>query len=215
MGVADLLWSQVGLAQERGQRETGLARVRAGQAGDGSFGVRDSTCVRRHASSDMRMSALIDRERRRERWPMAVRGKHNWPRLTRQAGASVRNLRAAMSGSPKVVAFVDDDPGARKAFKRLLSACGYQVLVYGSAERFLACPAALGRVLPGRGHQSRRRHVGHRARQDARARRSGARTPIIFMTASDDPWRGAKAIELGCVAYLESRFRPKSSTRPS
>ena len=110
-----------------------------------------------------------------------------------------------MSGSPTIVAFVDDDPAARKAFRRLLSACGYQVLLYASAEEFLACTAAafacclvadinlgegmsgiaLGRML---------------AAPDRRP------MPIIFMTGSDDPALRREATELGCVAYLRKPF---------
>lgn len=128
-----------------------------------------------------------------------------WPRLTRHLRVLVRTLRNAMSGTPTIVAFVDDDPGARKAFKRLLSACGYQVLVYESAEQFLECPTgafacclvadinlgdgmsgiALGRTL---------------AAQDRRP------LPIIFMTGSDDPSLLLEATELGCVAYLRKPF---------
>jgi FixJ family two-component response regulator len=119
--------------------------------------------------------------------------------------APALNLRRVMSGTPTIVAFVDDDPGARKAFKRLLSACGYQVLVYESAEQFLECPSGavacclvadinlgdgmsgieLGRTL---------------AAQDRRP------LPIIFMTGSDNPSLRLEAIELGCVAYLRKPF---------
>jgi FixJ family two-component response regulator len=104
-----------------------------------------------------------------------------------------------------IVAFVDDDPGARKAFKRLLSACGYRVFVYESAEKFLECSTGalacclvadinlgdgmsglvLGRTL---------------ASQDRRP------LPIIFMTASDDPALRHEAAEVGCVAYLRKPF---------
>jgi FixJ family two-component response regulator len=110
-----------------------------------------------------------------------------------------------MSGSPKVVAFVDDDPGARKAFKRLLSASGYQVLVYDSAEQFLACPIApavyclvvdihLGAGMSGL-------ELG-----ETLARSERRPMPIIFMTASDDPGVRERAIGLGCVAYLTKPF---------
>ena len=110
-----------------------------------------------------------------------------------------------MSGSPKVVAFVDDDPGARKAFKRMLAACGYQVLVYESAERFLVCPNAaaahclvvdidLGAGMSGIA-------LGEKlACADRRP------LPIIFMTGSDDALLRRKAMDLGCVAYLQKPF---------
>ena len=110
-----------------------------------------------------------------------------------------------MSGSPKVVAFVDDDPGARKAYKRLLSACGYQVLVYESAERFLACSAALAAyclivdINLGEG-------MSGIALGETLARAERRPTPIIFMTASDDPTVREQAIGLGCVAFLKKPF---------
>jgi len=112
---------------------------------------------------------------------------------------------AAMSGTPKVVAFVDDDPAARKAFKRLLSACGYQVLVYESAEHFLACPVGpsvyclvvdiqLGAGMSGI-------ELGETlARADRRP------MPLIFMTGSDDSATRERAIAVGCVAYLRKPF---------
>lgn len=110
-----------------------------------------------------------------------------------------------MTASPKVVAFVDDDPGARKAFKRLLAACGYQVLVYSSAEQFLACSAApaaycliadihLGGGMSGIALGETLAHEGRRP------------LPIIFMTASEDQRVRQQAIELGCVAYLKKPF---------
>ncbi len=112
-----------------------------------------------------------------------------------------------MSGTSKVVAFVDDDPGARKAFRRLLSACGYQVLVYDSAEAFLACPVApavyclildiqLGAGMSGI-------ELG-----EILARAERAPMPIIFMTASDDPALREQAMALGCVAFLQKPFTP-------
>lgn len=112
-----------------------------------------------------------------------------------------------MSGSNKKVAFVDDDPGARKAFKRLLSACGYQVLAYESAERFLTCPLAtavfcaivdinLGEGMSGI-------ELG-----EALLRAECPPLPIIFMTGSDDPALRERAMTLGCVAFLEKPFTP-------
>jgi FixJ family two-component response regulator len=104
-----------------------------------------------------------------------------------------------------MVAFVDDDPGARKAFKRLLAACGYQVLVYASAEQFLECPAApsaycvIADVNLGDGMSGV--DLGEEL---ARGERSPV--PIIFMTASDDPALRKRAIDLGCIAYLKKPF---------
>jgi FixJ family two-component response regulator len=114
-------------------------------------------------------------------------------------------VRALMSGTPRIVAFVDDDSAARKAFKRLLSACGYQVLVYESAEQFLACPVApsvyclvvdiqLGAGMSGI-------ELG-----EALARSERRPMPLIFMTGSDDPATRDRAIALGCVAYLQKPF---------
>ncbi len=116
-----------------------------------------------------------------------------------------RNLRAAMAGTSRIVAFVDDDPGARKAFRRLLAACGYEVLVYESAERFLSCSAAQSAsclILDV--------HLGDGmsgiALGETLARAERRPVPIIFMTASDDPAVRERAIGLGCVAYLKKPF---------
>lgn len=106
-----------------------------------------------------------------------------------------------------MVAFVDDDPGARKAFKRLLSACGYQVLVYESAERFLTCPlapavyCAIVDVHLGAGMSGI--ELG-----EALARAECPPMPIIFMTGSDDRALRQRAMTLGCVAYLQKPFTP-------
>ena len=128
-----------------------------------------------------------------------------WPRLTRHVRVPVRTLRDAMSGSPKIVAFVDDDPGARKAFKRLLTASGYQVLVFESAEKFLECPSAavacclVADINLGDGMSGI--ELGK-----ALASQERRPLPIIFMTASDDPALRSHATELGCVAYLQKPF---------
>jgi FixJ family two-component response regulator len=112
-----------------------------------------------------------------------------------------------MSCSSKVVAFVDDDPGARKAFKRLLSACGYQVLLYESAEAFLACPVSravyclIADIHLGAGMSGV--ELG-----ETLARAERPPIPIIFMTASGDPTLRERATTLGCVAFLEKPFTP-------
>jgi FixJ family two-component response regulator len=104
-----------------------------------------------------------------------------------------------------MVAFVDDDPGARKAFKRLLSACGYHVQVYESAEKFLECSTAkfasclVADINLGDG-------MSGIALGRALAARDLRPLPIIFITGSDDPGLRIEAIELGCVAYLRKPF---------
>jgi FixJ family two-component response regulator len=110
-----------------------------------------------------------------------------------------------MTASPRVVAFVDDDPGARKAFKRLLSACGYQVLVYSSAEQFLECSVAtaaycvIADINLGEG-------MSGIALGESLAAETRRPLPIIFMTASDDPLLRKQAMDLGCVAFLRKPF---------
>jgi len=103
----------------------------------------------------------------------------------------------------QVVAVVDDDPGMLKGVARLLSAHGFGVETFSSAEAFLAGADAseatclvLDIHLTGMsGIDLRRRLAG-----------SGFMHPVIFMTAFDDEGRRREALETGCVAYLHKPF---------
>ena len=97
------------------------------------------------------------------------------------------------------VAVVDDDENICRSFGRLLRAAGLQAVTYGSAESFLAdrkhpefgC-LVLDIQLDGMS--------GIELAQQLVA--AGQRTPIIFITAHDDPEARRTAEALGCAAYF-------------
>jgi FixJ family two-component response regulator len=100
------------------------------------------------------------------------------------------------------VAIVDDEPGVRRALKRLVEANGFTSQVYGSGEDFLedglegiAC-AILDVNLGGMsGIETSRCLVAKHAD-----------IPIIFVTALDSPDVRKQALELGCSAFLHKPF---------
>ncbi|HME07111.1 MAG TPA: response regulator [Bryobacteraceae bacterium] len=97
------------------------------------------------------------------------------------------------------VAIVDDDEGLCRSLCRLLRAAGLNPVAYPSAEAFLgdAQPPPFGCLLLDvqldgiSGIELQRQLMA-----------SGEKTPVIFLTAYDDPeWR-AQAIAAGCAAYF-------------
>jgi FixJ family two-component response regulator len=97
------------------------------------------------------------------------------------------------------VAVVDDDENICRSFGRLLRAAGMQPITYASAESFLADtkhPQFSCLVLDIQlGAMS-----GIELAQRLAA--AGGRTPIIFITAHDDPEARSAAEALGCAAYF-------------
>jgi FixJ family two-component response regulator len=112
-----------------------------------------------------------------------------------------------MPESSHVVAVVDDDDLIREALDILLSACGYGVELYASAESFLT---ALGTTkarclmtdieLGGMSGIA----LGRKLVAD------GCELPVIFMTGSPDPMMPRRAQQAGCIAFLEKPFTPAS-----
>jgi FixJ family two-component response regulator len=106
----------------------------------------------------------------------------------------------------RTIAVVDDDPSMLQGLTRLLSAHGFRVQTFASAESFLddidKCEAHcllldihLGGIS---GIELQRQLISSR------------RTlPVIFMTAIEDEVTRQKALELGCVAYLKKPFLAK------
>jgi FixJ family two-component response regulator len=100
------------------------------------------------------------------------------------------------------VAIVDDEPGVRRALKRLVEASGFSTEIYGSGEDFLdsclegvAC-AILDINLGGiSGLETSRRLMSRQID-----------IPVIFITAVDSPDVRNEAIGLGCSAYLRKPF---------
>ena len=97
------------------------------------------------------------------------------------------------------VAVVDDDENICRSFGRLLRAAGMQAITYDSAESFLADarhPEFSCLVLDIQlGAMS-----GIELAQQLAS--TGSRTPIIFVTAHDDPEARNAAEALGCAAYF-------------
>ena len=97
------------------------------------------------------------------------------------------------------VAIIDDDESFCRSSGRMLRAAGYRSVMYPSAEDFLADPARryftcllvdiqLGGMS---GLEMQRKLVAE-----------GDRTPIIFITAHDEPAARAEAQKAGCAGFF-------------
>jgi len=97
------------------------------------------------------------------------------------------------------VAVIDDDENICRSFSRLLRASGFQPITYDSAESFLA-----DRKHPQFGclvlDIQLRGISGIELAERLAA--VGQHTPIIFITAHDDPKVRSVAEALGCAAYF-------------
>ncbi len=105
-----------------------------------------------------------------------------------------------MPDSPHLsIAIVDDDESLCRSLGRLLRAVGMKPVAYPSAEAFLEDQAhppfdclVLDVQLGGiSGIELQRRLVA-----------SGERTPIIFITAHDEPEAREQALATGCTGYF-------------
>src|SRR3974377_1084102 len=103
---------------------------------------------------------------------------------------------------PEKVAIVDDEPGVRRALKRLVEANGFATQVYGSGEDFLqdsleGVTCAILDVNLG----------GMSALEPCRCLISKhGDIPVIFITAQDSPDVRSEAMELGCSAFPRTPF---------
>jgi FixJ family two-component response regulator len=102
-----------------------------------------------------------------------------------------------------IVAVIDDDPGVRKALETLLSAFGYVIYTFNSAEAFLSVAAASKAKCLVVDIQLGDISGIELARQLADA---DFKFPIIFMTALDDEIILSQAKRVGCVGYLRKPF---------
>jgi FixJ family two-component response regulator len=101
--------------------------------------------------------------------------------------------------TPIYIAVVDDDESVRRSLDRLLRAGGMQPITYSSAEAFLAdtkhptfdCLVFDIQLGGMSGIELQRRLVA-----------TGRTTPIIFITAHDDPDTRAEAEAGGCAAFF-------------
>ena len=99
----------------------------------------------------------------------------------------------------RYVAVVDDDASVCRSLARLLRLSGYQVITYESAEQFLADPL--------------RTHFGcllvdiqlggmSGIEMHGKLLEEGNRTPVIYITAFDDPRAHEEATKLGHAGYF-------------
>jgi FixJ family two-component response regulator len=100
---------------------------------------------------------------------------------------------------PRRVAVIDDDASLGRSLARLLQLSGFQATRFESAEEFLAAPlraefdCLLVDVQLG-GMTGIEMH--------AKLIAEGNRTPVVYITAFDDPRVLADAQKLGCAGYF-------------
>jgi FixJ family two-component response regulator len=103
------------------------------------------------------------------------------------------------SSSNPYVAIVDDDESLRRSLSRLLRAAGLQPIVYPSAEAFLSdgnqprfgC-LVLDIRMGGMSGIELQKHLLE----------TGSTTPVVFVTAHDDPKEREEAIAAGCAGFF-------------
>src|SRR5438552_13805833 len=109
-----------------------------------------------------------------------------------------------------MISIIDDDCFAREATGDLVQSLGYSVDTFASAEQFLRS---------GRAHDtacviSDVKMPGISGLDLQRLLRSdGNRTPIIFMSGSDEETSRKRAIENGAVGFLNKPFDEQSLMR--
>jgi FixJ family two-component response regulator len=106
----------------------------------------------------------------------------------------------------RTIAVVEDDSSMLKGLSRLLSAHGFRVVRFASAEAFLDSVAqceAMCLVVD--------IHLGGISGIDLKRRltSSGNDFPVIFMTAADSAATRQAAVDAGCIAYLRKPFLAK------
>ena len=111
-----------------------------------------------------------------------------------------------MGNRMRTIAVIDDNPSMLKGLDRLLSAHGFRVQTFTSAElfleRFAECRADCLLLDI---------HLGGISGIDLQRRltSSGTDLPVIFMTAIDNEATRQEAFDAGCVAYLRKPFLAK------
>ena len=111
-----------------------------------------------------------------------------------------------MTGTPPTVFIVDDDASVRRSLTRVVSAAGYRVHVFASAQEFLArepttgpCCLVLDVRMPGL--------TGLDLQQALAA--GHHRTAIVFITGHGDVATGVEAMKAGAVDFLTKPFAGK------
>lgn len=111
-----------------------------------------------------------------------------------------------MGNRIRTIAIVDDNPSMLQSLRRLLSAHGFRVQIFASAESFLdsitrfEADCLLLDI-----------HLGAISGIDLQRRliSTGTDLPVIFMTAIDSEAARQEAFEVGCIAYLKKPFLAK------
>ena len=114
-------------------------------------------------------------------------------------------MQDSSQDSSKVVAVIDDDELMRDALRHLLWAFDCDVELYESAEAFLAAVAETKASCLLSDIQLGGMSGIELGRKLAAA---GTTFPTIFMTASEDETIRQRAMELGCIAFLNKPFAP-------
>ena len=116
--------------------------------------------------------------------------------FARRAGVacSVMSVPAAL-----VVAIVDDDDLHCRSLGRLVRRAGFHALTFESAENFLAAPErASFKCLLLDIHLGGMSGIALHRRLLAQ----GDRTPVIYITAHDDPAGRTEALSTGCAGFF-------------
>ena len=99
----------------------------------------------------------------------------------------------------RYIAVVDDDASLCRSLARLLQLSGFQAITFESAEQFLADP-----LRPHFGCLLVDVQLGGMTGIEMHEKliEEGNRTPVIYITAYDDPRALADATRLGCAGYF-------------
>jgi FixJ family two-component response regulator len=110
-----------------------------------------------------------------------------------------------MGSRMRTIVVIDDNPGMLRGLERLLSAHGFRVRTFASAEAFLEDTNCNADCL------LLDIHLGGISGIDLQRRltSSGSDLPVIFMTAVDNEATRQEAFDAGCVAYLKKPFLAK------
>jgi FixJ family two-component response regulator len=108
-----------------------------------------------------------------------------------------------MSDLHKTVAVIDDDPEIRAAMATIISAYGYDVETFDSAETFLTCVSTCKATCLLVDIQLRDISGVKLAHQLAA---NSFKFPIIFMTGCDNPMVESQAVAAGGIAFLRKPF---------
>lgn len=99
----------------------------------------------------------------------------------------------------RYVAVIDDDESLCRSLARLLQQAGYQAITFHSAEAFLedTLRTHFGCLLVDV-------QLGGMSGLDmyARLKEQGIATPVVYITAHDDPRARAQALAMGCAGYF-------------